>query len=193
MASHIALREAKLPFTLERVEFGAAHKTEYGQDLREINPKGVVLALQLDDGTVLTENAVILQYIADKAPAASLAPPVGSLQRYRLLEMMNFFATDLHKASFAPLFSPRTPEDYKPIARANLDQKLDFLESKTAASGFLLGPTFTIADAYLFPLLNWNTFLGIDLGRWQKLKALFGRIAGRPHVQETLKAEGLAA
>jgi glutathione S-transferase len=193
MAAHIALREAKLPFTLEKVELGMTPKTADGRDLREVNPKGSVPALQLDDGAFLTEAAVILQFIADQVPASGLAPAAGTLPRYRLMEMLNFLGTDLHKAAFYPLFNPITPDDYKPIARANLEKRLDYLEARIGDSGFLLGPTFTVADAYAFVMLNWTNFLGIDLGKWPKLKAFASRVAGRPSVQDTLKAEGLRA
>jgi glutathione S-transferase len=122
-----------------------------------------------------------------------LAPAAGTMPRYRLMEMLNFLGTDIHKAAFQPLFMPMTPEDYKPIAKANLEKRLDYLEAKVGDGGFLLGPTFTVADAYAFVMLNWTNFLGIDLGKWPKLKALAGRVAARPSVQETLKAEGLTA
>ena len=192
MAAHIALREAGLVFELEKVSFGAPHKTESGAPLAGINAKNAVPVLRLEDGEVLTENAVILQYIADQVPQSGLMPAAGTLQRYRLLETLNFIATELHKACFAPLFNPTTPDEYKPLARVNLNKRLDYLEAKIPGNGFILGSSFTIADAYAFVVLNWTHFLGIDLSQWPQLKGLTARVAARPAVVATLKAEGLA-
>jgi glutathione S-transferase len=190
LAPHIILREASLPFTLERVD-GKAKKTETGKDFWTINPKGYVPALELDDGEVLTEGVVIQQYLADLAPESRLAPERGTRERLRLEEWLGYITTELHK-SFSPLFSPKTPEDYKPVVRELIGSRLDLIE-KTLSDGraFLTGETFTIADAYLFVIAGWTRYVGIDLDRWSHLADFVGRVAKRPAVDAALRAEGL--
>ena len=189
-ASHIALIETGLPFDLERVEFGMPHVTASGEELRNINAKGSVPALRLDDGSLLTENAVILQYVADLAPSSGLAPAAGSMARYRLMEWLNFIAGELHK-NFSPLFQPGTPEDYKPIAQGIVEARLDYIENALLDEPYLLGTDFSVADAYLFVVLNWAEIVGMDSARWPKLQAIRGRVAERESVQQALKTEGL--
>jgi len=189
LSSHIALREAGVPFDLEQVDL-AAKKTKSGADFKAINPKGYVPALQLDDGEVLTEAAVIAQYVADHKPEAKLAPPHGTAERRRLQESLNFIATEVHKG-FSPLWKPTTPDAYKQIARDNLATRFDMIEAKLAAKPYFAGDTFTVADAYLFTILNWSNFQKIDMGKWPNIQAYMGRVAARPKVQEALKAEGL--
>jgi glutathione S-transferase len=183
------LREAGLPFELEQVDV-RTKKTKAGADYLAINPKGQVPVLGLDDGELLTEGPAIVQYIADKAPAFSLAPPAGTKDRYRVQEWLNFITSELHK-SFSPLFRPNTPDDYKPIAKENLAQRFAYLERQLADKDYLMGRQFTVADAYLFVMLNWAKFHGIDLAQWPKLKAYYDRVAARPKVQEAMRAEGL--
>ena len=189
MAPHIALREASLGFELEKVDL-AAKKTEHGADYLSVNPKGYVPALALDNGEVLTEVQVVLQYIADQAAGSNLAPRPGSIDRYRLQEWLGFIATELHKG-FGPLWKPNTPDSYKPIVRENLAWRFDYLDRQLDGRDYLAGAGFTIADAYCFTILNWTNLHDIDLSRWPNLKAYVGRVAARPKAQEAMRAEGL--
>lgn len=188
LSPHIALREAGQNFEVEKVDL-RSKKTESGKDFTTVNPKGQVPTLQLDDGSILTEGPAIVQYIADKAPQAKLAPANGSLERYRLQEWLNFISTELHK-SFTPLFNPSFPEEGKKVYRDGLGKRFDALNEKLK-TGFLMGEQFTVADGYLFVILNWTAHTGIDLSKWPALKEYQGRVAARPNVQAALKAEGL--
>jgi glutathione S-transferase len=188
-APHIAAREAGLRIDLAKVEF-PSKRTESGESLYDVNPKGAVPALKLDDGDVLTENAVILQYIADQAPGSPMALPAGRA-RYHLLEWLNFIATELHKG-FGPLWNPATPEDFKQATREALGKKFDYLQEKIGDGPYILGEHFSIVDAYAFAVLNWTRIHEIDIARWPGLAAYLQRVAARPAVQETLRAEGLA-
>ena len=189
-APNIAFREAELDFELAKVDLGSK-RLESGEDYRAINPKGSVPALVLDDGSVLTENAVVLQYIADQAPAARLIPPFGTLQRYRLLEWLNFIATELHKG-FGPLFHAGASDETKTATRETLAGKFDYVAGRLGDGPFLMGADFTIADCYLFVVLRWTRIHHIDLGRWPALAAYVGRVAERPAVRAALHSEGIA-
>ena len=189
LSPHISLREAGLSFDLEKVDL-RAKKTESGKDFNTINPKGYVPTLQLDDGSILTEGPAIVQYIADKAPQAKLAPAHGTLERYRLQETLNFISTELHKG-FSPLFNPSYPEDVKKMVRENIGKRFDFLRSTLEKGPFLMGAQFTVADAYLFTVANWSGFVKMDLSPWPWIKSFHARVLERPHVQAALKAEGL--
>jgi glutathione S-transferase len=187
-APHIVLREAGMDFELVKVDL-AAKRLESGEDYRTINPKGAVPALGLDDGQVLTENGVVLQYVADQAPAAHLIPPFGTMARYRLLEWLNYIATELHKG-FGPLFNPATPEEFKAATRELIGKKFDYVQERLGGGPYLMGEDFTIADAYLFVILGWTHMHRIDLSRWPALADYRGRIAQRPAVKAALHAEG---
>ena len=188
LAPHVALREAAIPFELERV--GRDKKTESGDDYLTVNPKGAVPALKLDNGEVLTEAAVIQQYIADKAPAKKLAPPAGTPERYRLHEWLNYIASEVHKG-IGQLFNPAMPEEYKTAVKKSLaDRQLPFLEKALNGKDYLLGQ-FSIADGYLFTVLNWTKIHKIDLSGYPNISAFLQRMAERPTVQEAMKAEGL--
>jgi len=189
LSPHIVLLEAGVPFTKERVDT-KSKKTETGSDYFAVNSKGAVPALQLDDGTVLTEGAVIVQYIADRKPDSTLAPRAGTIERYRLMELLNYVATEVHKG-FGPLFNPKASSEWKEAAKAALSTKFDWLSGYLGSKSYLLGETFTLPDAYLFTVLNWTGHVGIDLGKWPVLSAYQARIAQRPKVQEAMKAEGL--
>src|SRR5512147_2270298 len=152
LAPHIALEELGLPYTAKRVDL-KSHTLADGADYYAINPKGYVPVLELDDGTRLTEAAVILQYIADRKPG-SLAPAFGGIDRYRLMEWLNFIATEVHK-QFGPLWYPTTPDATKEAQRAKLATRFDYVAKALAGKSYLTGETFTIADAYLFTMLNW--------------------------------------
>ncbi len=189
LSPHIALREAGLPFDLEQVDLNNK-QTKSGADYRTINPKGYVPALQLDDGQVLTEAAMIVQYIADKKPEAKLAPPAGTRERYLLQEWLNFIATELHKG-LSPLFKSNVPEAWQQVVKDTIAARFDFLTKRLQGKPYAMGESFTVADGYLFTILNWTNFLKIDLGKWPALKAYQERIAARPAVRAALKAEGL--
>jgi glutathione S-transferase len=189
LASHIVLRETGLPFDLVRVDL-ATGKTETGADFRAINPKGYVPALLLDDGQLLTENQVVLQYVADQAPGSHLAPEFGSLARYRLMEWLAFISTELHKG-FGPLWNRQLPEVVYQLARERLANRFDYMERAVLGNDWLEGTHFSIADAYLFTVLGWGQYVGLDIGKWPALKEYHGRIFMRPSVQAALMAEGL--
>jgi glutathione S-transferase len=188
-APHIILHEAGLPHDSTKVDI-RAKKLEDGSDYLRVNPKGAVPALELDDGQVLTENAVILQYIADRAGAFELLPQPGDLRRYRVLEWVNYVATELHK-SFGPLFNPAAGDEAKQSARDLIGKKLDFVEQQIDDKPYLLGEQFTLPDAYLFVILGWTEKMQIDLDRWPKLAAFRKRVADRESVREVLEFEGL--
>jgi glutathione S-transferase len=189
LATDIALREAAIPFDLVKVSRHTG-KTSDGVDFNEINSKGYVPALVLDGGEVLTENAALLQYIADLNPAAKLAPPAGTLERYRLTEWLAYINSEIHK-SFSPLFMPNAPEDLKQYARANLAKRVGWLAERLGTRPFLLGEQFSVADAYLFVVLTWSPHVSFDLSPWPNLLAFQERVAARPHVIEAMTAEGL--
>jgi len=189
LSPHIVAREAGIAIDLEKVDLGA-HKTASGEDFMKVNPKGYVPALRLDDGSVLTEGPAIVQYLADQKPASKLAPAAGTIDRYRLQEWLAFIGTELHK-NFGPLFNPTNPEAVKEAAKANIAKRLGYLNEQLAKRQFLLGDTFTAADAYAFTIINWTNFVGIDLKAYPNVAAYSARIGARPKVQEALKAEGL--
>ncbi|MBL8489520.1 MAG: glutathione transferase GstA [Rhodocyclaceae bacterium] len=189
LSPHIALCEAGLAHELESVDL-QTKKTGGGGDYLTVNPKGYVPALQLDDGQVLTEGPAIVQYIADQVPDRKLAPPAGSLERYRLQEWLNYISTEIHK-SFGPLFNPAAGEEWKNAAKALLARRIGFVSEKLGSQSYLMGEQFTVADGYLFTCLGWGKYVGIDVGQWPNLAAYLGRVAARPAVQEALKAEGL--
>ena len=189
MAVHVALREAALPFELDKVDL-ASKKTAAGEDYVGINPKGYVPALRLDDGSVLTEAGVCLQYVADLAPRTELAPVAGTMARYRLMEWLSFISAEIHK-TFGPLFDPTVSQELRNRQIGTLGKRFDFLEQVLAEQSFLAGETHTVADAYLFTVLNWTHFLKVDVSRWLALQRYMTRIAARPAVVQALKAEGL--
>ena len=189
LSPHIVLREAGLRFDLERVDL-KAKKLKTGADYYQINPKGQVPLLALDDGDVLTEGPAIVQYVADMVPASGLIPPAGSKERYRAQEWLNFISSELHK-NFSPLFRANTPEDYKPIARENLAGRFAYVENHLSTRPYLNGDKFTVADAYLYTMLKWAKFQSIDLTSLPNLLKFGERVSKRPKVQEALRAEGL--
>ena len=186
MASNIALREAGIPFEMSKVD--KRTKRVDGVEFVTINPKGYVPALRLDDGQVLTENVVVLQYIADLNPAAKLAPPAGTMERYRLQEWLSFINSEVHKA-FTPLFSSEATEETKTYARNYIAKRLAYLEGALGDNKYVMGDQFTVADAYLFTVLGWGPHAGVDIG--PKLKSYVDRVRARPHVIEAMTAEGL--
>lgn len=189
LSPHIVLLEAGLTFTMEKVDL-KTKKTEKGSDFTTINSKGAVPALQLDDGRVLTEGSAVVQYLADQKPDLGLAPRAGSFERYQLVELLNYIASELHKG-YSPLFNPSISADWKTAVLANLDKKFQWLTTYLGTKNYLMGDTFTVADAYLFTVLSWSSHVGIDLAKYHVLTAYLARVGHRPKVQEALKAEGL--
>lgn len=189
LSSHICLREAGATFDLVRVDT-KTKLTEAGADFRTVNPNGYVPVLELDSGERLSENAAILQYIADTYPAANLAPPPPSMARYRLLEWLTFVSSEVHKG-YSPLFNPATPEDYKPIARDRLAGRLAYVDQQLAGRQYLLGDAFSAADTYLFVCVNWSGAVKVDVSAFANLQAFQARVAARPAVQAAMQAEGL--
>ncbi len=187
-APHIAAHELGLPVEAIKVDL-AKHALADGSDYYKLNPKGYVPLLALDDGSTLTESQVILQYLADRKPG-TLAPASGTPDRWKLMEMLGFIATEVHKG-YAVLWNPKTPADVRQGAIDRLGTRFTLLSETLAKQPFLMGQTFTIADAYLFVLLNWTNVHKIDLSPWPVLKDYQARVGARPAVQATLKAEGL--
>jgi glutathione S-transferase len=190
LSPHIVLREGGFDFQLERVNLKTG-QTETGRDYKTVNPLGYVPALELDDGEVLTEGPAIVQYLADRVPEKRLAPPAESLARYRLMAWLNFISTELHKG-FGALFNPAFPEEARAIVRAQLEQRIGETERRLAGKPYILGEEFSVADAYLFTVLGWGKYVGLDLAPWPGLMDYLGRVAARPSVAAALKAEGLA-
>jgi glutathione S-transferase len=184
---HIVLREAGLPFQLEKVDT-KTHQTAAGADYYAVNPKGYVPALQMDDGQILTEGAAIVQYLADLKPESKLAPAAGTMARYRLQEWLNFIATELHKA-YGPLFRPTTPDEVKQTQRDLIARRLDYVAKHLGGQQYLMGDAFTVADAYLFTILRWSKNVNIDLGKWPTLRPYMDRISARPAVAAAMEAE----
>jgi glutathione S-transferase len=189
LSPHIVLAESGAKYDAEQVDL-RAKTTKSGADYRTVNVKGAVPALQLDDGSVLTEGSAIVQYIADKNPGAKLAPAAGTMERYRLQEWLNYVATEVHK-NFSPLFNPKTPDEWKTMLKEMIAARFDYLTESLKGKSYLMGEAFSVADAYLFTILNWTFPTKIDLGKWPVLKAYYDRIAARPAVHATMKAEGL--
>jgi len=189
LSPHIALREAQLPFELVRVDL-QAKKLADGNDYRAINPKGYVPALVMQNGELLTEGAIIVQYIADLKPEAQLAPPQGTLERYRLMEKLHFLATELHKAS-SPLYNPAATPEFKDSLKQRLLLRLGTLSETLGAQRFLMGDRFTVADGYAFYCLrSLQRLLPTDLAAWPNLKQYYAQLLERDSVKAALAAEG---
>jgi glutathione S-transferase len=189
LSPHIALREAGLDFTLEKTDL-RSKQTASGGDIRKDNPKGMVPVLVLDNGEVLTEGPAIVQYIADQKPDSGLAPKLGTLPRYHLMEWLNFITSELHK-NYSPLFNPNAPEEYKKLVHTALAARYAYVDEKLAGKSYLMGDQFTVADAYLFTVTNWARIVKVDLTPYANVLAFQERVRARPKVQEALKAEGI--
>ena len=188
LSPHIVARELGIPIELKRVDV-QVKKVEDGSDFFAVNSTGSVPALKLDNGQVLTEGVAIMQYLADQKPESNLAPKNGTLERYRVQEWLNYITSEVHKG-FSPLWASND-QAVKDYALANLKKKFDWLNTQLAGKKYLTGDTFTVADAYLFTVVNWSNFLSIDLAAWPALKEFQARVAARPKVQEAMEAEGL--
>jgi glutathione S-transferase len=189
LSPHIVLREAGLNFDLALAST-KTKKLADGSDFYQVNPKGQVPVLELDNGERLTEGPAIVQYLADQVPTSKLAPPAGSLQRYRLMEWLNFITSELHK-SYSPLFNAAMPEEGKAVYRARIGERLQWVDSQLEGKQYLLGNEFSVADAYLFTVTNWSKVVGVDMGALKNLNAFRDRVAARPSVKAAMEAEGL--
>jgi glutathione S-transferase len=189
LSPHIVSREAGIDLQLAQLD-RAERKTADGTVLSSVNPKNQVPVLEMDNGQSLTEGPVIVQYLADQKPASGLIPPPGTVDRYRVQEWLNYTTSEIHK-TFAPLFRPTTPEEFKTISREFLGQRFDWIDKQLAGKQYLMGDKFTVADAYLFTVVRWSPRVGIDLGKWPNITAYLDRVGARPKVQEAMKAEGL--
>ena len=189
LSPHIVLLEAGLPFEAVRVST-KSHKTADGGDFYAINDKGYVPVLEFDNGERLTEGPAIVQWLADQVPEKHLAPANGTLARARLQEWLNFISTELHKG-FGPLFHPGFDASAKATATEALKKRLSWTDAQLASREFLLDGGFSVADAYLFTVLGWGGYVGLNLADWPNLAAYHARIGARPAVQAALKAEGL--
>jgi glutathione S-transferase len=191
LACHIALRETDATFEMEKVD-GKTKKTAAGADYLAVNPKAYVPTLELDNGQRITEAQVILQYIADQNPSAKLAPAAGTPDRYRMLEWLNFIATEIHK-NHGPLFkfAEKLPDASKQVFKDEIALRFDWLAKQLERKQYLQGDAMTVADIYLFTVLNWPRYVGIDIAKWPALAAYHKRIGSRPAVQAALLAEGL--
>ncbi|HEX7155952.1 MAG TPA: glutathione transferase GstA [Burkholderiaceae bacterium] len=190
LSPHIVLREAGVPVQLVKVDLKTKQFND-GKDFKAINGKGQVPTLELEDGARLTEGPAIVQYIADRAPTTGLAPAAGTMERYRLQEWLNFITAELHK-QFSPLFDAAAEDTLKARLRERIGGRFDWIAQQLGNKDYLLGSQFTVADAYLFTVLSWTPYVGIELSKWPALTSYRARVAARPHVQEALKAEGLA-
>ena len=192
MAPHIVLNELGLPYQPIEVDLKAHKLAKTGEDYYRINPKGYVPAIGLDDGSLLTEVAAILQYLADRKPEAGLLAAPGSMERYRAVEWLTFISSELHKG-FGPLWNPAMPEAGKQLAIERLKQRFGLLDKHLADKEFLMGQRFTVADAYAYTIISWSYFHKLDLSAYKHLQAYMKRLAGRPSVRATAHLEKLAA
>jgi glutathione S-transferase len=189
LAPHIACREAGLDVELVRVDLEAQTIARTGEVFLAVNPMGKVPALATGDGRVLTEGAAVLQYVADLAPASGLMPAAGTWAHYRVLEILNFVATELHKG-FAPMFDPELPDAWR--ARLLSDPRpILRMAALVDAGSYLLGETFTVADAYFFVILRLGRNAGLDFSPWPAVGAYMERVAARPAVRQAMQIEGL--
>lgn len=189
ISPHIALREAQLPFELVKVDLGAKTVSS-GEDYRAINPKGYVPALIMENGELLTEGAIIVLYIADQKPGAKLAPPQGTIERYRLQEKLHFLATELHKAS-SPLYNPKATPEFKESIKERLALRLGTLSNILQQQQYLMGEQFTVADGYAYYCLrSLRKLMDTDLSAWPNLQQYFARLSERPAVKAASRLRG---
>jgi glutathione S-transferase len=189
LSPHIVALEAGIPLQLEKVD-NKTKLTENGQDYLQINPKGYVPALVLDDGELLTEGPAIVQYLADLRPQSQLAPANGTTARYRVQEMLGYINSELHK-SYTPLFKAETPDVVKQERKEYLRKRYALLDQRLAKHPWLVGDHFSVADAYLFTVTNWAKRVELDLSDFAAINDFQKRVAARPNVQAALEAEGL--
>ena len=190
LSPHIVLHEAGLPFETVLAST-KTHKLPDGTDYYSINPRGYVPLLEFDDGQRLTEGPVIVQWIADQVPQKRLAPPAGTMPRYRVMEWLNFVSAELHK-QFSPLFNPAYPEEAKAINREKLLGRYAWVDEQLAGRQYLMGDEYSVADAYLYTVTRWTVPMKLDISSRANLAAAMARVGQRPAVQRALAAEGLS-
>ena len=193
LSPHIVASEAGITLDLERVDIRKTpHVTEAGVDFSTVNPNQYVPILRLDDGSLLSEGAAIVQLLADLRPDSGLAPPAGTPARYRLQSWLTFIATELHKTYSPWLFHPEYGTQAQDVARERISQRLGFVETHlTLAGPFLMGEHFTAADAYLFTVVGWSTVTKVDLSAFPNLRSFMARVGARPKVRAALMAHGM--
>jgi glutathione S-transferase len=189
LSPHIVMREAGLDFE-PVLASTKTHKLADGTDYYSINPKGYVPLLELDDGQRLSEGPAIVQYLADKVPHKNLVPAAGTMERYRQIEWLNFIGTEIHNG-LSPVFNPATPDETKKMAKDKVGARLKWVDEQLEGHAYLMGDTFTAADAYLFTVTNWAKPISLDISALKNLGAFRERVAARPAVQAAMKAEGL--
>ena len=191
LAINIVLHELDLPCEFIAVSLKTHTLEKTGEDSYKINPKGAVPSLELDDGTILTENAVIQQYLADTHKATHLLPPVGDIKRYQTLAWLNYASTDLHKGC-SPLFNPNVPPEVKDsVFKPTMASHLNYLNDHFAKNEYAMGDHFTLPDSYLFTVLRWMSFLGLPLDTYPHVQRYFECIKARPAVIKAMELEGL--
>ncbi|HXH30070.1 MAG TPA: glutathione transferase GstA [Bacteriovoracaceae bacterium] len=195
LAPHIVLSELNMVYELEAVDLTT--KTTVNGDYKKINPKGLVPAMRLDNGEILTEGAIISQYLADQKPESGLMPKFGTFDRYRCAEWMNFITSDIHK-TFGQLFgaptlvkNPEAMAEFKTNVKTILDSKISIVSERLGTNDYLMGKQFTIADAYLFTVLSWSKHVDVSLAKWGNIETYMGRVGARPAVMKAMKEEGL--
>jgi glutathione S-transferase len=187
LSPHIVLNEADLPFEAVSVST-KTHKLADGSDYYEINPKGYVPTLEFDNGDRLTEGPAIVQWIADQVPDKRLAPPAGTIERYRLIEWLNFITAEVHKG-YGLFFNPAMPDEAKSLSRTKLRERYEYVDRQLSGRKFLLGDDFSVADAYLFVVTRWAPKVQVDLHGLEQVKAFMERVEQRPAVQRAIKEE----
>ncbi len=190
LSPHIALQEAGLAYEAVLAPT-KTHKLPDGSDYHAVNPLGYVPLLELDDGTRLTEGPAIVQYIADQVPDKKLAPAAGTPARYKLMSLLNFIGTEIHKGAFSVLFNPGAPAEFKAATQERLAGRLKWVDEQLQGKTYLLGDDFSVADGYLFVVTNWAPLMKVDLSPYANLNAWRARVAARPAVVAAMKAEGL--
>jgi len=188
LASHITALEAGIPVTIHYVNT-ATKKTDDGADYLKIAPNGYVPALKLPNGQVLNEGPSVLQYLADQRPSARLAPAWGTIERYQLIDTLNYLSTEVHKHVFHPIFAPTAHESVQAEAKAALAPTLDYIARRLGNREVLVGDAFTVADAYFVTLLNWFRYLGVDLKKWPTIETYYQRHLARPSVKQAVAEE----
>ena len=191
LAVHIALREAGLDPQLVKVDL-ETHRTAGGADYLDVNPRGYVPLLELDDGSRHTEVAALLQYVGDLAPASGLMPAFGTPARFEVTKWLAFVSSELHKVFSPWLWHKETADSTRKACKDKLGSRFAGLDRHLAAGMYLAGGPFTAADAYCFTIVNWAPMLGISLKPYPQLREYLSRVAARPRVQEALAKEGLA-
>ena len=189
LSPHIVAREAGIDLQLEKVDT-KSHTLNGGSDFYGVNPKGYVPALEIKAGEVLTEGPAIVQYLGDQKPQSGIVPAAGSMERYRLQEMLGYINSEIHK-TYSPLFNPNTTPEAAEERKTYLKKRYKYLDGKLDGRDYLLGGKFSAADAYLFTVTNWARHVKLDLSEFANIEAFQKRVAARPAVQAAMKAEGL--